>query len=68
MTMRSIQERMNDVLLFLLAQNEDPDADNWLDALDDLFGELSVVERLRLAEICDDMLAGVRHSLQQAVR
>ncbi|WP_162560917.1 hypothetical protein [Methylobacterium durans] len=45
-----MRERLVDVMLFLLGQTPDPTREDWLGAIDDLFGELDESEKQRLAE------------------
>ena len=47
---RSIQERVIDVILFLLSQTITPTSQDWYDAVDDMFGEFSESEKRRLVE------------------
>src|SRR3712207_8405217 len=44
---RPVQERIVDVMLFLLAQNDRPGYRDWYDAVDDLFGEFDEDEKHR---------------------
>ena len=45
-----MRERLVDVMLFLLGQTGEPSREDWLSAIDDLFGELGPGERGRLAD------------------
>ncbi|KAB1073862.1 hypothetical protein [Methylobacterium planeticum] len=55
-----MRERIVDVLLFLLSQTDRPSRDDWLSAVDDLFGDLSEGEKRRMADAGIAMLAAER--------
>lgn len=47
---RTMQERVTDVLLWLLSQSRAPTEGNWIDAVDDLFGDLTEAQKRRVIE------------------
>ena len=47
---RPVQERIIDVMLFLLAQNDRPGYRDWYEAVDDLFGEFDEDEKHRMVQ------------------
>jgi hypothetical protein len=47
---RSMQERVRDVLLWLLSQGSSPTEGNWFDAVDDLFDDLTEAQKQRVIE------------------
>ncbi len=55
-----MRERVVDVLLFLLAQTDEPSCEDWLNAIDDMFSELSEREKVSMAEAGMAMLAAER--------
>ena len=57
---RSVRERVVDVLLFLLSQTDNPSREDWISAVDDLFGELTESEKQRMADAGIAMLAAER--------
>ncbi|KAB1073546.1 hypothetical protein [Methylobacterium soli] len=57
---RSVRERVVDVLLFLLSQTDQPSRDDWLSAVDDLFGDLRENEKQRMVDAGISMLAAER--------
>lgn len=49
-SLRPTRERILDVLLFLLSQSAAPTHRDWLEAVDDMFGEFSEGEKQRMVE------------------
>jgi hypothetical protein len=45
-----MQERVIDVMLFLLAQTDCPTYDDWYQAVDDMFGEFDEDEKHRMVQ------------------
>jgi hypothetical protein len=53
---RSMNERVVDVLLWLISQSSSPTESNWYDAVDDLFGDLTEAQKWRVVEAGISML------------
>lgn len=47
---RSLQERVVDMMLFLLSHGSTPTLRDWYEAVDDLFGEFSESQKQRVVE------------------
>lgn len=45
-----MQERVTDILLWLMSQGSSPTEGNWIDAVEDLFDDLTEAQRQRVIE------------------
>lgn len=57
---RPVRERINDALIYLLAQSSHPTFGNWWDAIDDVFDEFDHDEKVKIIKFGAALLSQAR--------